>query len=424
MAETPRVHPVLLLLTGNMLGAAVGGAFFLTASWRLSLEDMGRYAAVISLQWVAFGLIGHGLGIATLRVARNRIAESDHKGALGIVAYAVLTAMSLSVITAALVYWFIEITFTSRIAPEIAAIAILWAGARAMLECTRSGLLAEQRFARSAALSVSSGVAGLTALLLTLFTGEFTVVRLLGAHLLGMLGGAAAGFILLLPLARHGLHLHSAFELFSYARWPTLSESTRTLQVNLGAPILVALAGATEAGLFGMARYPAFLFDVAAVTLYQYWLTRAVHVPGRAELLGYVRRHMRFAGALGVAVVAGAIVAQPFLPLLGPNFANVGVLFVMCSIDFALVLLVRPIETAYHGMARPHLELIQRFAALPTLIVAAYFLVARWGAIGMVGAHITASVVSLAVGTALVYRALGAERQAGSVPDSGSLPPS
>ena len=395
-----------MLLTGNLLGAAVGGAFFLTASSLLSLEDMGRYAVAISLQWVVFGLLGHGLGIATLRVARDRIAADDHQGAVGIVAYAAFTAASVALIAAAAAFGLIAIG-PSAFSPAMAALAILWAGCRAVLECTRSGLLAEQRFARSALLSVASGVSGLSALGLTLFTGELTVSRLLGAHVLGMFGGALAGFVLLLPLARHGLQLRGARQLFSYARWPSLSEGTRTLQVNLGAPLLVGLAGAAEGGLFGMARYPAFLFDVAAVTLYQYWLTRSVHVPGRAELLGYVRRHMRFAGVLGLAVVAAAIAVRPLLPLLGPNFANVGLLFVLCSIDFALILLVRPIESAYHGMARPRLELIQRCVALPTLLVAAFLLVSRWGAVGMVGAHISASVVSLIVGTALVHRALG-----------------
>jgi O-antigen/teichoic acid export membrane protein len=396
-----------MLLTGNLMGAAVGGAFFLTASRLLSLEDMGRYAVAISLQWVVFGLIGHGLGIATLRVARDRVAAGDHKGANGVVAYAVLTAASVAIIAAAAAYSLIELTGMTTFSPGRVALAILWAGCRAVLECTRSGLFAEQRFARSALLSVASGAAGLSALVLTLLTGEFTVVRLLGAHVLGMLGGAAAGFVLLLPLARHGVQLRGAFEVFRYARWPALSEGTRTLQVNLGAPILVAIAGAAEAGLFGMARYPAFLFDVAAVTLYQYWLTKAVHVPRKAELLSYVRRQMRFAGLVGVGVVAAALVAQPLLPLLGPNFANVGLLFVLCSIDFALVLLVRPIESAYHGMARPRLELMQRCVALPTLLVAALVLVERWGAVGMVGAHIMASLVSVIVGTALVHRVLG-----------------
>jgi O-antigen/teichoic acid export membrane protein len=396
-----------MLLTGNMLGAAVGGVFFLSASWLLSIEDMGRYAVTISAQWIAFGVVGHGLGIATLRVSRDRLAAADREGALGVVAYAVITAATLSLTGAAAAYWILELVSSSRIAPESAALAILWAGCRAMMEATRSGLLAELRFARAAFLSVASGVAGLFSLGTVLLTGEFTIVRLLGAHVLGMLGGAIAGCILMFPMVRSGIRMRGAFELFSYAQWPTLSEVARTLQVNLGAPLLVALAGAAEAGLFGVARYPALLFDVAAVTLYQYWLTRVMHVPDKAQLLEYVRRHVRFALALGAGLLAASVAALPFLPMLGSKFSGIGPLFVLCSFDFALILVVRPIESAYHGMAQPRLELIQRSAALTTLIVMSYWAAARWGAMGMISAHIAASLVALGVGTILMLRAIG-----------------
>ncbi|HEX6316375.1 MAG TPA: hypothetical protein VFZ73_16005, partial [Gemmatimonadaceae bacterium] len=135
-----------MLLTGNLLGAAVGGVFFIVASRQLSLEGMGRYAVAISLQWVAFGLIGYGLGIATLRVTRDRLAAGDRQGAAGVVGYAIISAGSITLLVAAVAYWLLG-ALTSRIAPGNAALAILWAGCRAMLECSRSGLLAEQRFA-------------------------------------------------------------------------------------------------------------------------------------------------------------------------------------------------------------------------------------------------------------------------------------
>jgi O-antigen/teichoic acid export membrane protein len=405
-----RVRPILLLLSGNLLGAAVGGTFFLVASWRFSLAEMGRYAVAISVQWVIFGLVGTGLAIATLRLARDRLATEDRSGAAGIVANAALTAGGVAALAAAAAFAVLG-PFEARlpIAPEVVTLAVLWAGGRAVLDIIRSGLLAQQDFRRAALLTAGSAATGLAALAIALGTGELTVQRLLSAHAAGLFAGALVGIPLLLPLGRGGVRRHGMRPLLEYARWPAMSEGTRLLQANLGPPILVGLAGATEAGLFGMGRYPAYLFDVVAVTLYQYWLAKAVQVPDHASMRGYIGRQLQLAGTLGIAMVASAFVVQPFLPLLGENFARAGPLFVLSSVDFALILLVRPMETVFHGLRRPRLELAQRMISLPILFVSAWLLAPRWGAVGMAGAHISASAMSLAVGALLLRYALRRE---------------
>lgn len=407
MLTLARLRPILLLLSGNLLGAAVGGAFFFAASWRFPLEEMGRYAVAISTQWVTFGLIGTGVSIATLRLVRDRLAASDRPGGAGIIVNAALGVVALALLVA-LVGWLALERFGVgvSIAPLLAVLAVLWAGARALLDVLRSGLLAQQDFRRTAVLTVLSAATGLTALVVTLLTGELTVRRMLIAHVVGLSCGVLASIPLLVPLAREGVRRTGGRHLFEYARWPALSEGTRLLQANLGPLLLAGVAGSAEAGLFGLGRYPAYLFEVVAVTLYQFWLARAVQIPDRASMRGYVGRQLRFASVLGVAMVAAALVAQPLLPLLGENFARAGSLFVLSAVDFALVLLIRPIETVFHGLRRPHLELLQRGVTLPVLVVAAVWLGGRFGAMGMAGAHVLASIFSLACGLLLLRRAL------------------
>jgi O-antigen/teichoic acid export membrane protein len=127
----------------------------------------------------------------------------------------------------------------------------------------------------------------------------------------------------------------------------------------------------------------------------------------------YLVPQFKVAGLLGLATLVGALLALPVLPLLGDAFASVRLLFFLCAVDFAIVLLVRPIESAYHGLGRPRLELVQRGVTLQVLAISALVLARRWGALGMVGAHIIASVVSLACGAFLIHRALaGTAREA------------
>lgn len=402
-----RFRPILLLLSGNLIGAAVGGTFFFLASWRLSIEDMGRYAVAISVHWIAFGLFGTGLALATLRIARDRLAAGDRPGAAGVVLTAGLSGLLLTMAGAGVVYWiFRGLGIRVSLAHGIVFLTVSWAASRVLLECLRSGLLAEEDYNRVALLSVTSAATGLTAIAVAFVSGELTVARLLGAHVLGMLSGALAGFLLLRRLAREGLRPGGERALFMYARWPALSEGTRLLHVNLGAPLLAAIAGSGEAGLFALGRYPAYVFDVIAVTFYQYWLARAVQVPDAARMREHLTPQFRLAVVLGAIMIGGALVVQPLFPLLGSGFARAAPLMILSAVDFAISLVSRSIESVFHGLARPRLELVQRCVTFAVLAAVVFPLVTRWGAMGMMGAHVISSMVSLGTALVLVRRAL------------------
>jgi O-antigen/teichoic acid export membrane protein len=234
-----QARPILTLLSGNLLGTVVGGAFFLAASWRFGLDDMGRYAVAISAQWVAFGLIGPGMATTTLRFAGDRFATGDRPGAAGVVAGSALTVSGAALLLALVCYGVVNGLIVSTVlSPALVATAVLWGGARALLDCLRSGLLAQQDFARAAMFTAVSAATGLAALLIALLPGDLSVERLLAAHVAGLLTGALAGLPLLGSLARDGIGRDRATTraVFAYARWPSLSEGTRLLQANLGAP--------------------------------------------------------------------------------------------------------------------------------------------------------------------------------------------
>ena len=405
-----RFRPVILLLSGNLLGAAVGGVFFLVALQRFSLDDMGRYAVAISFQWVTFGVIGTGLSIATIRFARDHFAANDREGAAGVVGLAATAVVGMTVVLAATSYgvlaWIQPVLHWN---PVIGMLAVLWAGARALLDTLRSSLLAQQDFWRTAILSVASAMTGLAALAVVMLTGEFTVTRILIAHTLGLFLGALVSVPLLGHARTDFVRSINARALLSYARWPAISEMLRLSQTNLGAPMLVALVGSTQAGLFGLGRYPAYVFDVIAVSLYQFWLARAVDVGDRNAMRGYVRRQIRWAVLLGIGMVALSIVIQPLLPLLDAELATAGPLFIVSTCDFAILLLIRPIETVFHGLRLPRVELLQRSIGLPVLLIMALLMVPRWGAMGMAVAQVATSVISFIFGSFLVRRALAPE---------------
>jgi O-antigen/teichoic acid export membrane protein len=277
-----------------------------------------------------------------------------------------------------------------------------------VLDCVRSGLLAQQQFTRVALLMLLSAVTGLVSLAVTVLTGPLTLERMLLAHVVGLGTGAVAGFGLLAPLMRSGVRLSAARlrELLAYARWPGLSEGTRLLQVNLGPLALLTLAGSAEAGLFSLGRYPAYLFEVAAVSLYQYWLPTAIQERSPTDRVRFLIRQLRLAALLGLGMCLAAVAGRPLLPWLGENFAAGAHLFVLNAIDFALLLLIRPFDATFHGLHRPRLELLLRMATLPLLCAGALLLAPRFGAEGMVWAHVLTGLLALPLGIWLLRRAL------------------
>lgn len=411
------MRAILTLLASNTLGTVVAGVFFLVASWKFDLQQMGLYAVAISVQWIFAGLLGSGLSVSTVRLATDQLKAGNRSAAAGIVASATATGAGVSVALAAAAFGLALVAPAQPFLPgELMALAALWAGGRAVIDCLRAGLLAQQQFTRAAALMAISAGTGLTALAGMFFTGPFTLHRLLAAHVLGLSSAGALGAFLLLPLWRAGLEVPPGGyrALMKYARWPAMSEAVRLLQANLGPLVLVALAGSVQAGLFSLGRYPAYLFEVIAVSLYQYWLPTAVREEGTGQLVRFLGRQMRLAGAVGVGMLVLALLARPAVPLLGENFAAAAHLFVLNTLDFALFVLIRPIESVFHGMYKPWLELAPRVARLVLLIGAAFLLAPRFGALGMVWAQVFSGLVGLLLAFALLWRTLdpGSRREA------------
>jgi O-antigen/teichoic acid export membrane protein len=411
------MRSILTLLASNTVGTVVGGVFFIVASWQFDLQAMGLYAVAISVQWIFSGLLGSGLGVSTIRLATDHLTEGNRRAAGGVVASAAVTAAGISVLFAGLFFALSLATSQQPFLPgPLMALAALWAGARSVLECLRGGLLAQQQFTRAAALMILSAITGLTSLGVMFFTGPFTLQRLLVAHVVGLGSAAAFGTLLLLPLWRLGVELPRGRyrELMKYSMWPATSEAVRLLQANLGPLVLVALAGSAQAGLFSLGRYPAYLFEVIAVSLYQYWLPTAVREEGTGQLVRFLGKQMRLAGIVGLGMLVLALIFRPAVPLLGSNFAAAAHLFVLNTLDFALFVLIRPIESVFHGMYKPWLEVAPRVVRLVLLLGAAFLLAPRFGAVGMVWAQVFSGLVGLLLAFALLWRMLdgGSRRQA------------
>src|ERR671925_1192376 len=100
--ETSSIRPILTLLSSNLLGAVVGGAFFLSASRSFDLAEMGLYAVALSTYWIIAGLVGTGLHVATVRLSTDYLTAGDLAAAAEIVTLAVLAAGGLSLLMAGL----------------------------------------------------------------------------------------------------------------------------------------------------------------------------------------------------------------------------------------------------------------------------------------------------------------------------------
>jgi len=409
LRELFAARPVITLLFGNLLGAVVGGVFFLYASWNFDLAEMGRYSVAISIQWVVVGLLGSSLSTATIRLAAGHLKEGDRDAAADIILGALALVVLIGAVAVPLLLLLNKVVPGKGYLSEWnLAMVALWAIARAIHDITRSGLLAQQKYLDAARITGLSALTGVCALFMLWKLGDLTVGRLLAAHVLGLGSAALLGLYFLRDMGMRWRRKVPATwpGLLRYARWPASSEGTRLLQANMGPLILVPLAGSGAAGLFGVARYPAYMFEIVAVSLYQYWLPEASREGKEGNIGDYLGRQMKLATAIGVAMVLGAAICSPLLPLLGENFAAAAPLFLLNAVDFSIFLLTRPIESVFHGLREPHLELWPRVVCIAMLVVIAWLLVPAYGALGMVWAHVIAGIIGLGIAGLLVWRKL------------------
>jgi O-antigen/teichoic acid export membrane protein len=404
------MQPVMILLGSNFIGLVVGGFFFLIAAKNFGLDEMGVYGLAISIQAVFTGFIGNGISVATVRLASDYLDANDNPAAAGIAAYSIIIPAGLCIIAAVICYGLSEIGLSGEfLQAGMLLMVALWAGGASVLVCIKAGLLAQRNYKMAGLLTVLRAVTGLLSLIIVLISGPLTVRRLLVAHIFGLGSGAILGVGFLLPLWRKGINLSVKlfFELYRYARWPALSEGIRILQANLGPFLLVAVSGPEQVGLFSLARYPAFIFGMVAISFYQYWLPEVTRQKGVEELIRFLRRQMKLAGIVGGGMVIGAIALRPLLPALGSNFAAAAPLFILCTLDFVVFLLIRPIETVYHGVHKPHFELVLRVVRLPLLVGFGFFLASKYGAVGMAWANLFSSLAVVVVAIWMLFRHLG-----------------
>jgi O-antigen/teichoic acid export membrane protein len=402
------MRPVATLLASNLFGAVVAGVFFLAASWSFDLTEVGRYALALTIQWCVAGLVGRALQVATVRLTVKALAGPDPTAAGGVALLAVMISAGLSLLAAG-VSWGLGRFADAWLLPSgLLALVFLWAGARSVLDCLTGSLLARQQYSRAALLVVLTALISLATLVGILLGGPLTLGRLLGAHAFGMGSSAAAGLWFVRPGARGGVRpsRRQLGELLAYARWPALSEGLSLVQTDLGLVVVAVLAGAAQAGVFGVARYPAVVFGVVATSSYQYWLPTAARDVESGTPADFLARQMRLSGMVAVAMLLGALALRPALPWLGANFAAAAPLFVLNAIDFALLVLIKPVNAMYHGLLKPQLELIWRAGHLPVLAVGALLLVPRFGAAGMVWTQLVSTTLGAVLAVWLLWHEL------------------
>ena len=385
-----------MLLAGNFAGALAGGLFFLAASHYLTLADMGLYAGAISVNWIASGMLGTGLGIGVVRLVADHLQNNERSRAAGILAGSELIILLVTIL-ALFGWWLIadsKLVRNISLAPFMLWI-IAWTGSRSFVEGLRAGLLAEQKY-RDVSVFLSVGaIINLVALIILLVGFDPTLEGFLFAHVAGMTAFAVIGIVFLRALGKDGITLDRTLirDLLHYARWPIFSESAKLLQIHLGPILLLSMAGAEAAGLFTLGRYPAFVFGIVLLSLYQYLLPEATHSPVNDQ--PHRLRELRLAALIGILMLIGAVLVYPLLPLLGTKFETAGPLFLINTLDFAIIVLIIPMEALFHGLHKPYLELISSLVRLIALFALAMWLIPVGGAIAMAWSHVISAIVAV-----------------------------
>lgn len=376
-------RPIGYVTAATVANQFVGFLGQILAARLLGAGDFGTLSLGISvlIVIVAFGELG--INLSTVRLF-NKYAQLEDAG--GVLLGSVLVIKG--VIACGLVVAGVVVSFSSwgpvyALGAATAGLVLLWTFFQTLLQCYRQYETMARYIALYSALRVGCLVATYAAAsrhpvawLLALYTLPTGAV--LGVGLVPRVGRLISAAMAAPKKARGLLR-----ELVKYTSWVALASSAYVAMPYLLRFIVVHKASLEEVGVFSAGM--AFTMALGTVN----GALRAVLFPevtafrGDSEVrtyLGGLARGVRYFAPVAAVGIGALAIAQPWI--LGPGYGGAVPVFMVTAIGLTLVAYLGLATIVVHTMMKPHLDAWVNVGRVLGMILMAWSLVPRFGALG------------------------------------------
>ncbi len=375
-----------LVFSGKMVGAGLG--FFislLVARW-LGPEEFGLFSLFIVILILGNDVLGEGLNPGVVRYYTMYCGSNPTK-ASEVLSNALMLRVALGIpvvlVGIALAVGVDRLFYDPRYAWPI-ILGLIGSCGAALVSFCLSAWQARQEFSTYSVMAPLVNVLRIVSLAGLALVGAVTLKLIIGLHVVFYYLCTAFGLWLLRPhLARLRVDKELLKELLRFGKWPAMASLCFVLQSNLAIPVLTYTAGAGEAGLFAAGLSLLLVVDFVTASLVTTLLPKVGHLNDTSQWRSYIKRFLPFFLLVALGLLPFVFVARPVVLLLfGPSYEGTVPVVQLLFLGALGTLLTHPLYPVLYAMNRPYLFSLTQGIALLGWILAGWWLIPMYGALG------------------------------------------
>jgi O-antigen/teichoic acid export membrane protein len=382
-------HQTALVLAGRMAGAGLGFLVsVLVARW-VGPEAFGLFSLFIVILIFGNDVLGDGLNPGMIRYYALYSSSNPPK-ASEVLSNALLLRLVLGI---PVVLVGVALTgATDGLFPNDSyvwpiVLGLIGSLGAALVSFTLSAWQARQEFLIYSVMAPLVNVLRIVSLAGLVWLGTVALVPIMELHVAFYYLCTLWGLWLLRPhLANFRLDKELLKELLRFGKWPAMASLCFLLQSNLAIPVLTYTAGAAEAGLYAAGSYVLLAIDYITASVVTTLLPKVSHLTNRTQWRSYVKRFLPLFLLMIVVLLPLVFVARPLvLWVFGPSYEGAIPVVQLLFIGALGVLLTHPLYPILYAMNRPYLFSMAQGIALLGWLLAGWWLIPAYGALGAAG---------------------------------------
>ncbi|HNV24746.1 MAG TPA: oligosaccharide flippase family protein [Nitrospira sp.] len=406
-----------LVFAGKMTGACLGFVMSLIVARWMGPEEFGLFSLFIVILIFGNDVLGDGLNPGVVRFyAMNRRTDPARATAVltNALALRILLGIPIVLLGVAVGVHFAERASTSHAYVSPVMLGMVGSFGAALWSFNLSVWQAREEFGTYGLMVGLVNFLRVIGVPILLWTGWLSLGPVMGLHVFFYYACTAWGLWLLRPhLSNFKLDKELLRELLRFSKWPAMASLFFILQVNLGVPVLNYVADAREAGLYGAGSSLLMGVDFLTVSLLTTLLPKVSQLTGLEQCRSYVQRSFPVYAVIAVALLPFLYFARPLvLALFGPAYESTIPVFQILFIGTLGTLVTHPLYLVLYTMNRPHLFSLIQGSAFLGWIIAGWFLIPGYGALGAAWTTLIARMLQSLAIVAILGHALGFLRSA------------
>lgn len=324
LSKTAKDSSIVFL--GNAVSSFLGIIFTVLAARFLGPAGWGVVAGVGNLIPIIVAFADLGLGAAVFQYTAGKWGTKEEDKARRVygtaLAIRIITVVVVSMFLILFSSWFAKFLFNSQDPVLIFLTALGFLGV-ALLDFQIFSIEAKQKWVLAAVFISLTNILRVVFLVFLIWFNQVNIFNVL----VGFSGSALIASLVSTPFLFNVPKLHTGWREFlkkfsSFSAWMGGNKIVSVLASRIDILILIQLAGAYEAGIYGAANRLAMGVPLVLGSFATVLAARFASLKDKSETIGFFKKAFGLSFVIVIGLVAGVLITPLIIALFGPEYAR------------------------------------------------------------------------------------------------------